>query len=524
MSKTILTNAFSAYKAQCEATNQPIIMDEFVFALVPNQDPDAAINPDETLPADAHIKGRFSVTRKGMINPDAVVYSIILGTDVGTWDFNWIGLVNSQTNTVGTITHIKTQSKTQADPENNTEGDTLARNIITPYLNASNLTQITVTAEVWQLDFNNRLTAIDERIRIDNMDMFGHASFIEDGWKVTSSNAAVSLTAGVAYIAGLRCVNIDAMPINLNDIILPKTIYLEACFMGGINSAWQTTTSIVIADSHPPVRTENGITYYSNPIATIASIDNITDLRPLDWRTTHLNIKNNPHEQYLLKNNAATNEDVDRESTNKKFLELPQLWRVINPIKESISNGLKVKASLSVYGVTKLSSATNSTSESLAATPRAIKTVNDSLTTLGESSGKNTADLDFIKGYLESMPKRLIMMTISEHILFSEGFVRGSNEIWINGLSGNLIINKNTIRSGFFEVRLTPTGNLNLLPNEWSVDAEIMEVANTSDSTHKLRLSLNTWAKGIVLPSRFITFSVSVIRRVDHTDLDHMWS
>ena len=337
MSKTILTNAFSAYKAQCEATNQPIIMDEFVFALVPDQDPDAPISANETLPADAHIKGRFSVTKKGMINPDAVVYSIILGTEVGTWDFNWIGLVNSNTNIVGAITHTKIQTKEQADPENNTEGDTLARNIITSYLNASNLTQITVTAEVWQLDFNNRLTAIDERIRIDNMDMYGHASFIQDGWKATSNNGAVSLTAGVAYIAGLRCVNIDAMPINLNGIILPKTIYLEACFMGGINSAWQTTTNIVIADSHPPTRIENGITYYSNPIAIITSIDNITDLRPIDWRTAHLNVGFDPHKQYLLRAEAATNEDIGRKSMDKKFIELPQFWLGLKKSTETIN-------------------------------------------------------------------------------------------------------------------------------------------------------------------------------------------
>ncbi|MDD9174506.1 phage tail protein [Aliivibrio sp. S2TY2] len=385
MSRTILTNAFLAYKAQCEATNQPVVMDEFVFALIPNQDHNAPINPNEALPEDAHIKGRFTVTKKGMINPNAVVYSIILGTEIGSWDFNWIGLVNSQTNTVGAISHVKTQSKTQAEPGNNTEGDTLARNIITPYINASNLTQITVTAEVWQLDFNNRLTAIDERIRIDSMDMYGHASFIQDGWELTSSNGAVSLAAGIAYIAGLRCVNIDTMPINLNGLILPKTVYLEACLMGSVNSAWEIVTNITIADSHPPVRTENGITYYSNPIAIITSIDNITDLRPIDWRTAHLDKNKDPHAQYLLKEKAATNEDIDANSTNKKFIELPQLWRVINPIKDRVNEALSVAhskwtyavASTTVYGATKLSGAVNSTSEALAATSSAVKKAYD---------------------------------------------------------------------------------------------------------------------------------------------------
>ncbi|GEK13212.1 phage tail-collar fiber domain-containing protein [Aliivibrio fischeri] len=298
MSKTILTNAFATYKAQCETENKPIVMNEFVFALVPDQDINDPINPDEILPPDNQIKGRFPISQKGMINPDAVVYSIILGTDIGTWDFNWIGLVNSETNLVGAITHVKTQSKTKSDKENNIAGDTLNRNIVTPYTNASALTQITVSADVWQLDFNNRLLAIDERFRIDNIDLYDQAAFIGDSWKASSTNGAISLSPGVAYIGGLRCENTDNLAINVNGFTPPVTLYVEASFTGQINSAWEVNSEIVIAKSHPETRTENGVTYYSAPIAIIESDHSVKDLRVLDWRTDHLDPNQNPHPQY----------------------------------------------------------------------------------------------------------------------------------------------------------------------------------------------------------------------------------
>ncbi|MCD9521063.1 phage tail protein [Photobacterium phosphoreum] len=316
MSKTILTNAFSTYKAQCEATNIPIVMDEFVFALVPNQDPNAPINPDETLPDDNYIQGRFNVTQKGIINPDAVVYSIILGTEIGSWDFNWIGLVNSEQNIVGAISHTPVQTKVQIDRINNIAGDTLTRNIITPYTNASVLTEIAVAADVWQLDFNNRLTAIDERIRLENIDNYGPATFIQNAWHVATNNDAITIAPGTAYIAGLQCINQQSILVDLTAIMLPKTLYLETCFKGTINSEWQTHTEIVIADTHPSTHIENGVTYYCQPLALINAINDIEDLRPIDWRSNHLltDADNDPHPQYTKK--TEVNNYVSSTSTN----------------------------------------------------------------------------------------------------------------------------------------------------------------------------------------------------------------
>lgn len=303
MSKNILTNALAGYKAECEANNQPVILDQFVFANIPGLDVDADISPGETLPPDDQIVGRFPVTQKGKINPNAVVYSIILGTDVGTFDFNAIYLVNSEMDLAGAIIHLKTQTKQAADQLNGIEGDTLTRNIITPYLNASELTQIEVDAETWQIDFNNRFTAIDERQRQNNLALYGDASFIADGFKVSvneSDNNFIDVAPGVAYVGGLKCVNTAITTLDMTGVVKPKTVYLVASFQGDMTSEWITFMEIKVADSLEQSWIENGVTYYSAPVAKLTT-SGIQDLRTPDWRTDHLNSSKDPHPQYAKK-------------------------------------------------------------------------------------------------------------------------------------------------------------------------------------------------------------------------------
>lgn len=303
MSKNILTNALAGYKAECEANNQPVVLDQFVFANIPDLDVEADISPDETLPPEDQIVGRFPVTQKGKINPNAVVYSIILGTDVGSFDFNAIYLVNSEMDLAGAIIHLKTQTKEAADPTNGIEGDTLTRNIITPYLNASELTQIVVDADTWQLDFNNRFTAIDERQRQNNLALYGDASFIDVGYQASvnqADNHFIDIAPGIAYVGGLKCVNTSIQTLDMTGIVLPKTVYLVASFQGDITSEWKTFPEIKVADSLEAAWIDNGVTYYSAPVAKLTT-SGIQDLRSPDWRTDHLNSDKDPHPQYAKK-------------------------------------------------------------------------------------------------------------------------------------------------------------------------------------------------------------------------------
>ena len=82
MSQTAITLAFEQWKASQSVTGEPVLLDEFVFASVPGLDATKPIDRNETLPPDAQIVHRQAVSRKGVVNENAVVHSVVLGADV----------------------------------------------------------------------------------------------------------------------------------------------------------------------------------------------------------------------------------------------------------------------------------------------------------------------------------------------------------------------------------------------------------------------------------------------------------
>ncbi|HCQ7323205.1 TPA: phage tail protein, partial [Citrobacter freundii] len=100
MSQTAITLAFEHWKAQQGATGEPVLLDEFVFANVPGLNPDTPVDRNEALPPVEQIVHRQPVTRTGVVNENGVVYSAVLGADVGDFSFNWIGLLNNASGTL----------------------------------------------------------------------------------------------------------------------------------------------------------------------------------------------------------------------------------------------------------------------------------------------------------------------------------------------------------------------------------------------------------------------------------------
>lgn len=83
MSQTAITLAFEQWKAQQGATGEPVLLDEFVFANVPGLNPEQPVDRSETLPPAAQIVHRQAVSRKGVVNENAVVHSVVLGGGCG---------------------------------------------------------------------------------------------------------------------------------------------------------------------------------------------------------------------------------------------------------------------------------------------------------------------------------------------------------------------------------------------------------------------------------------------------------
>ncbi|EBI7582140.1 phage tail protein, partial [Salmonella enterica] len=333
MSQTTITRAFEQWKAQQGATGEPVLLDEFVFANVPGLEPDRPVDRNETLPPAEQIVHRQAVSRKGVVNDNAVVHSVVLGADVGDFSFNWIGLLNKASGTLAMIVHAPLQQKLKT--AEGQQGNVLTRSFLMEYNGAQAETGINTPAESWQIDFTARMAGMDERQRLENIDIFGAAAFFGDGWLVGKSGNQFYVTKGTGYVAGLRTTLAENLSITVTT--RPVKVWLDVCWTGTLTSVWGVQSRITVADNLADY-VQNGVQHYVFAVAGIDENGNITDLRP----------KGTLNEQQAsdaLRKHEQSRNHPDATTREKGFVQL--------------------------------SSDTNSESESLAATPKAVKAAMD---------------------------------------------------------------------------------------------------------------------------------------------------
>lgn len=454
MSQSIITLAFETYKAQQEAIAAPIELNEFVLAFVPNQDPTQPIDRNEELPPQHQIVHVANVTQGGFVNPNAVVYSLIMDTRIGDFEFNWVGLRNKQSGVLASILHIPTISKFKSVPGVQ-NGNSVTRSILMSYQDAKNATGITVDASTLQIDFTARLFGMDEAERLVNLDVFGQAAFLADGFKVKKSGSTYLASIGRGYVGGLRC-HLD------NEVAISggsnsSAIYLDASWQGLLTSQWQTVFEMKVSKSALSDYVDaDGYQHYVTKIADINSAGNVVDTRhvegfsehlrhdeqatkaqaeamtssinwisPLRWKEAFLSRLSNsfagtrteyaasekalsdglrtkansshkhdasdvnsgilakerlPNASTAVKGAVQLNDTVTSTSTTQALTanKGKSIWdRANEALNAAHAKWTYVVASTTVYGATKLSSATNSTSEALAATSGALKKTYD---------------------------------------------------------------------------------------------------------------------------------------------------
>ncbi|EEB2891237.1 TPA: phage tail protein [Salmonella enterica] len=333
MSQTTITLAFEQWKAQQGATGEPVLLDEFVFANVPGLDPDQPVDRNETLPPAEQIVHRQAVSRKGVVNDNAVVHSVVLGADVGDFSFNWIGLLNKASGTLAMIVHAPLQQKLKT--AEGQQGNVLTRSFLMEYNGAQAETGINTPAETWQIDFTARMAGMDERQRLENIDIFGAAAFFGDGYLVGKSGNQFYVTKGTGYVAGLRTTLAENL--NITVTTRPVKVWLDVCWTGTLTSVWGVQSRITVADNLADY-VQNDIQHYVFAVAGIDENGNITDLRP----------KGTLNEQQAsdaLRKHEQSRNHPDATTREKGFVQL--------------------------------SSETNSDSEMLAATPKAVKAAMD---------------------------------------------------------------------------------------------------------------------------------------------------
>lgn len=275
MSQTVITSAFEQLKAQQAANGGVVVLDEFVFANVPDLNITDPIDRAEQLPDASLIVHRQDVGKTGMVNNNAVVYSVVMGADIGDFAFNWVGLVSKATGVVAMIVHAPLQRKIKTAAGQ--QGNVLTRSFLMEYTGASEQTQIITPADTWQIDFTARLNGVDERSRLENQDIYGPASFFGEGFRVSKNGAQYSVAPGVGYVAGLRTDLLYRQNINVSK--LPVKVWADVSWKGTLTSVWGSVTRIVVAESLADYH-EDDAPHYVTAIAEIDASGNITDLRP----------------------------------------------------------------------------------------------------------------------------------------------------------------------------------------------------------------------------------------------------
>ncbi|MDR2308857.1 MAG: phage tail protein [Paucimonas sp.] len=199
-----ITIAGESLIAQKQGAKEVLQISRFIYANVPGLDPSAPIDRAAGKPPASQIVHTYDIPpgNSGYVNPNQVVYSSMLGSDIGDFDWNWLGLESAE-GVLFAVAYLPLQQKRRNNPPLQI-GNNVTRNILVEYSGAQELTGITIDASTWQHDFTVRLKGIDERERLSNRDVYGRACFFGNGLQFQKVGSAYQLAAGVAYLEGIR--------------------------------------------------------------------------------------------------------------------------------------------------------------------------------------------------------------------------------------------------------------------------------------------------------------------------------
>ncbi|HGJ8967688.1 phage tail-collar fiber domain-containing protein [Pseudomonas aeruginosa] len=248
----------------------------FVLALVPGLDPTRPVDRDVALPPAQQIVHTAPVTQAGYVNPNQVVYSLMMGSDVGDFDWNWIGLETAE-KVLLAVAYVPVQQKRRNRPPLQI-GNNVTRNFLVAFDGAQELTGITIDASTWQHDFTVRLAGIDERERLANRDMFGRASFFSTGLLLEKASTNHRLKAGLAYVEGIR-VHAPA-DVNIAAPALPNTAWLDVRLQrnqSDVVASW----SIAWGANQADYTDSAGVRHYLVPLANLDAGGNLVADRRL---------------------------------------------------------------------------------------------------------------------------------------------------------------------------------------------------------------------------------------------------
>ncbi|EKO3565619.1 phage tail protein, partial [Vibrio metschnikovii] len=270
--KTVIPIEFESYLVEKINSGLAPDMNEVVFAYIPDLDINEDIDRAKGLPPESTWVHKQSIDKASKLNRNTLIYSVVVPSKY-TFTFNAVYLHDKHTqNSCGLVIHKLDELKEI--------GTTMTRSFAQQYLGAAEIADIHVTPETWQIDFSARIEGIDDDVRLNNLDHYGHTAFIS-GFNVEKISAnEYRIREGIAYVGGLRCELKNTVTKTIT--AKPDGIYLDVVREGTILSWWINTP--VVRTSKTPLSDyidNSGNQHYVTRIAGIRSDGSIEDWR--EW-------------------------------------------------------------------------------------------------------------------------------------------------------------------------------------------------------------------------------------------------
>lgn len=312
MSQTAIPLEFEQYLQNKVSLKQPTDLNEIIFAMIPDLDLSQPIDRTVSLPPLEQWVFQQDVDQIGKSGSNAVVYSVVIPGSTEPFTFNAMFLRDKNVpNSCGMVVYKATETKET--------GMALTKSMLMQFDGAAAAANVTIDAATWQIDYQARLKGMDEDHRLSCLDNYGHTAFV-DGFDVTRheiDQTKYLIAPGVAYVGGLRIQNALSTVQTVDS--KPTTLWVDVYRDGTALSQHENLFQIVATtDALVDYTDSENRPHYVAKLARIEADGSIVDLRVkggLDLAE--------------LKSNAASDVEIDTESTASKHVKLPQLWRAL---------------------------------------------------------------------------------------------------------------------------------------------------------------------------------------------------
>ncbi|MEZ8483105.1 phage tail protein [Vibrio splendidus] len=282
MSQTAIPLEFEQYLQNKVSLGEPTDLNEIIFAMIPNLDLSKPIDRTVGLPPLEQWVYQQDVDQVGKSGINSVVYSVVIQGSQESFTFNAMFLRDKNVpDSCGMVVYKATETKEISMA--------LTKSMLMQFDGAASAANVIVDAATWQIDYQARLSGMDEEHRLACLDNYGHTAFV-DGFDVTRHDVDQNkylVAPGVVYVGGLRIQN--ALVIAHNVSQKPTTLWLDVHRDGTALSTHENQFKVVASNSDLVDYVDgDGLQHYVCKLAGVEADGSVVDWRVKGGLDEHL--------------------------------------------------------------------------------------------------------------------------------------------------------------------------------------------------------------------------------------------